>query len=468
MVPALEIFFDLRPVDLEISWTTWLLFYAGFYLLQILLAFYTLGSFRWEVLMLAAVSFPIYISALFNAITKKEQKWHVTGSKTKAQSPFNFMIPQVLVFVFLLLGSIVSIWRDLGNSQLSLATAWNVTNTFILGAFMVVALKESWRNKHPRPESAASDELANHLDDEPRPQTMVIVPPALESTLGIRPADDHATSPSELSESAEPRACRRSPRRHARRERGSSEMTWINRLRLFAGLLGVLLVVAVLTLIFNQRQTQAASLTATVATDSYTVGAAYGGTVTKQFIKDGDVVKKGQRLFTIQSVSFQQDIANGLQMASSDAYDVDPKTGTLTYKATVAGQVDDLKAKLGNSLGTGEPFATISVVGSQFVEAKYVLSPRDYERVQQGAPVSLLLPNNSLVNGTVSTIEVATEEGQALTEVRIDSKELKDSKLATLTKQGTPVIATLQLRDDGPLAGVTDSAFNFLRQIGLR
>ena len=28
-------------------------------------------------------------------------------------SPFNFMIPQVLVFVFLLLTSVVAIWRDL-------------------------------------------------------------------------------------------------------------------------------------------------------------------------------------------------------------------------------------------------------------------------------------------------------------------------------------------------------------------
>ena len=80
-------------------------------------------------------------------------------------------------------------------------------------------------------------------------------------------------------------------------------MTWINRLRLFAGLLGVILVVAVLTLIFNQRQTQAASLTATVATDTYDVGAAYGGTVTKQYVKEGDVVEKGQQLFTIQSVA---------------------------------------------------------------------------------------------------------------------------------------------------------------------
>jgi cellulose synthase (UDP-forming) len=134
LVPALEIFFDLRPVNLQIDWTTWLLFYAGFYLLQILLAFYTLGSFRWEVLMLAAVSFPIYISALINAFAGKEQKWHVTGSTGRAASPFNFIIPQVLTFVFLLITSAVSIWRDLGNSQLSLATAWSVTNAFILGS----------------------------------------------------------------------------------------------------------------------------------------------------------------------------------------------------------------------------------------------------------------------------------------------------------------------------------------------
>ncbi len=245
-------------------------------------------------------------------------------------------------------------------------------------------------------------------------------------------------------------------------------MTWINRLRLFAGLLGVILVLAVLTLIFNQRQTQVASLTATVATDSYDVGAAYGGTVIDQMVKEGDVVKKGQDLFTIQSVAYQQDIANGLKMKSTPSYDVDPKAGTLTYKATVEGQITDLQARLGNSLGTGQPFAKISVVGSEYVEAKFVLSPRDYERVQQGAPVSILLPNNSTVEGTASTIEVATENAEALTEVRVDSKALAETDISTLTKTGTPVVATLQLRDDGPLAGVSDAVFSFLRQIGLK
>ncbi|SEQ03305.1 glycosyltransferase family 2 protein [Microlunatus flavus] len=156
LVPPLEIYFDLRPVNLDISITTWVVYYAGFYLMQILLAFYTLGSFRWEVLMLAAVSFPIYLAALVNAFVGKEQKWHVTGGKGgRPESPFSFIIPQVCVFAFLALTSVVAVWRDVDNSQLTLATGWNVTNTAILGVFMLVALRESWRNRHPAADRAA-------------------------------------------------------------------------------------------------------------------------------------------------------------------------------------------------------------------------------------------------------------------------------------------------------------------------
>jgi cellulose synthase (UDP-forming) len=194
LVPPMEIFFDLRPVNLSIDWTTWLLFYAGFYVMQILLAFYTLGSFRWEVLMLAAVSFPIYTQALVNAFVGKEQKWHVTGSRSgagrrrsrPADSPFNFMIPQVLVFAFLLLSSVVAIWRDLTNSQLTLATAWNVTNTVILGAFMLVACREAWRIRHP---AAVPSAAVPGVAEEDR-RTVVIVPPALEPRLGVPPATE--------------------------------------------------------------------------------------------------------------------------------------------------------------------------------------------------------------------------------------------------------------------------------------
>ena len=143
LVPPLHIFFGLTPIDLQISPVTWVLYYAGFYVLQIAVAFYTLGSFRWEVLMLASVSFPIYTRALVNAVLRREQRWHVTGSTGRTASPFNFMIPQVLFFVLLLLTSVVGVWRDLGAGTLSLALAWNATNTFILGAFVVTALREA-------------------------------------------------------------------------------------------------------------------------------------------------------------------------------------------------------------------------------------------------------------------------------------------------------------------------------------
>ncbi|TDT63855.1 cellulose synthase catalytic subunit [Frigoribacterium sp. PhB116] len=142
MVPPMEIFFDLRPMNLHISVLQWFLFYAGFYLMQIVLAFYTLGSFRWEVLMLATVSFPIYVKALWNVISGKDEAWSVTGRKGKVSSPFNFIIPQVLFWLFLTLTSCVALVRDADNGVLTLATVWNLLNTFILSAFLVAAWRE--------------------------------------------------------------------------------------------------------------------------------------------------------------------------------------------------------------------------------------------------------------------------------------------------------------------------------------
>ena len=108
-VPALEIFFDLRPVNLTVGPLEWFGFYAGFYVLQVLLAALTMGTFRWEVMMLAQCSFPIYLRALRNAFVGADTKWSVTGATGRSSSPFNFMIPQVLVWVFLLIPLLVEL-----------------------------------------------------------------------------------------------------------------------------------------------------------------------------------------------------------------------------------------------------------------------------------------------------------------------------------------------------------------------
>ncbi|MDN4471423.1 glycosyltransferase family 2 protein [Demequina zhanjiangensis] len=168
LVPPLEIFFDLRPVSLSITVGEWALFYAGFYVMQILLAWFALGTYKWQTLTLATVSFPVYTKALFNVLRGKDVGWQATGT-LKQSSAFNYMIPQMLFFAFLLIASVVALWRDFGNGFLTLATVWNILNTAILGVFVVSA----GMNLKPRAskKAAKSTELpvtpqADDLDNE--------------------------------------------------------------------------------------------------------------------------------------------------------------------------------------------------------------------------------------------------------------------------------------------------------------
>jgi len=147
LVPPLQIYFGLAPINSGVSFGTWLLYYAGFYFMQVVVALYTIGSFRWETLMLAAASFPIYGKALVNAVFKKDTKWHVTGAQRRKASPFNFITQQLMAFVFLAITSVVGIWQAMTVSAFTLALLWNLLNTFVLGAFVVTAFRESRHNR---------------------------------------------------------------------------------------------------------------------------------------------------------------------------------------------------------------------------------------------------------------------------------------------------------------------------------
>ena len=378
LVPPLEIFFDLRPVTMDLGLGTWLLYYAGFYVMQIVLAFFTLGSFRWECLLLSTVSFPIYTRALFNVITGKDTTWHVTGGKHRVASPFAFMVPQVLLFTFLLPTSFVAIWRDINHSQLTLATIWNITNTIILGAFIGAAFRELARRRRPVAEA--------------RDRT--------DSRAG--PAHGHRAPRRHSCRGAHPRQPR-AGRFH--RDPGGLVMTWTQRLRLFGGIVAVLALTAVLALVFNQRQAQALSTTGQVVSAQASVGAAYGGVVTKTDAGDGDEVKKGQTLFTVNSPDLQRDLKQGLKVTSTDAFDVDTTASTVTYKALADGRLSDVKAQTGGFIQNGANLATITSDGSQYALADFVLSParlRADRQGRRGQPAAARRPQRSRARSSPS------------------------------------------------------------------
>ena len=145
LLPPLQIFLNLTPVNLHISVFKWALYYSSFYVMQIVVAFYTMGGFRLETLMLANSSFPIYIKAFFNALFNKNQSWSVTGRVKAKDSPFNYIKIQVWFFVFLLGTSIVGIWKSEYTHQFSISIFWNTLNTFVLGSFIWAAFKENYR-----------------------------------------------------------------------------------------------------------------------------------------------------------------------------------------------------------------------------------------------------------------------------------------------------------------------------------
>lgn len=244
-------------------------------------------------------------------------------------------------------------------------------------------------------------------------------------------------------------------------------MTWENRFRLLAGVAAVIAVVFALTLVFNHRQNQITSYAARVTAEAYTIGADHAGTVTSARVKAGDTVTKGQQLFTVQSLQLKQDLANGLDVGDTEAYQVDARSGALTYFAVIDGRIDNLTAQQGNSVPAGGSLATLTG-GDRYVEADFRLVPRDYARVVEGATARIILPNDQVVTGTVGQISVASGSDGTVSTLRIAAPSLLGLTQASLAEPGAPVIVTIQLADTSWFAPVTDAVNDLLQQVGLR
>ncbi|WP_062209587.1 HlyD family efflux transporter periplasmic adaptor subunit [Demequina oxidasica] len=247
-------------------------------------------------------------------------------------------------------------------------------------------------------------------------------------------------------------------------------MTWATRFKLAFGTLAVLVVVAAATYVYTERESTAVSQTATISAQQLPVGTDYGGKVVRQFVEEGDAVVEGDVLFTIESLQRKRDLEADAKSAI-DEDDEDAKDFEASPLWSVTASADGTVAVLhvgpGGYVPSGGIVAEVVQDGSLEVTAELVLNPRDLDRLEGGASVELRLPDRSIVPGTVGDVQVATEGGNARAYVTVDSGEIAGSEPTGLTAPGTPVQVTVDLRDDGPLAGMRDSARDFLHRIGI-
>ena len=241
-------------------------------------------------------------------------------------------------------------------------------------------------------------------------------------------------------------------------------MTWRNRFKMFFGLIAVVAIVGVLTIMFSQRKGEATSMSASIEAVTYPVGTDYAGTVVEQYVLVGDEIVAGDPIVTVQSNTLAQDLANGATIADNDVFTVSPD-GTLTVKSTVNGVVASMDVQQGSYAASGSTIATLAATEGLYVEAQYILDPQDFGRVLEGAAVELELPNSDVISGTVAQVEVTTEEGQAISVVRVESEALVYGSNGGLVASGTPVVATMQLRNDDVLARLVDTVTSAISDV---
>ncbi|WP_426593992.1 HlyD family efflux transporter periplasmic adaptor subunit [Cellulomonas sp. McL0617] len=240
-------------------------------------------------------------------------------------------------------------------------------------------------------------------------------------------------------------------------------MTWSNRFRLVAGLLAVLVVAALLTFHLNQQRGLATSSSGSITAENYDVGTPYAGLVTDQLVKDGDTVTAGQKLFVIDSAALRNELSLGLAPTSTAA-SVVSADGTLAVTATSAGKVTEIDAETGTFVQGSAIMAKIDRAQTLKVKADFTLSPREYARVADNAPVTIVLPNQQALSGTVDSMDVQTNDGSAEAVVTVVSKQLTDGAENGLVASGTPVTAQLHLRNDGVVSTVADKVQGFFRE----
>ena len=231
-------------------------------------------------------------------------------------------------------------------------------------------------------------------------------------------------------------------------------MTWASRLHLLMGMLIVLVVAALATYHLNETRGRAPSDTAQILAEQYAVGSPYAGLVADHLVEVGDDVAVGDPMFVIDSAGLAYDLAHGLLTDPPEFTELDAE-GRLVILASGDGRVTDLTAERGTFVPTATTLATVQRAGTLYVQGEYTLTAKEYARLTDGAPVSIVLPNEQTLAGQVDRVEVTTTDGRAQAVVRVTSEELLEATDNGLVAAGTPVVAQIALRNDGVVTTVS-------------
>lgn len=243
-------------------------------------------------------------------------------------------------------------------------------------------------------------------------------------------------------------------------------MTLINALRMAAGFALVAALVLAGTVLLDRRESQITSDDASIASLRYDVGTDYAGVVTEVYVADGDSVATGDPIVAIRSLALAHDVEIGIIVPAESHVEIS-EDGRMLLTASEPGFVTDVARSVGAFVQSGDVLATVEQTGSLYVASQLDLSPRDYGRLEQGAEVTITLPDRTQLTGRLEAWDVTSSEERALVVAEVRSDALWHDLDDPLRQAGTPVTVSVALRGDGALNVVRTSVVDFLRKVGL-
>jgi multidrug resistance efflux pump len=215
-----------------------------------------------------------------------------------------------------------------------------------------------------------------------------------------------------------------------------------NRITFFTGILFVGLLCATLFVYLDYSMSRVVSVDAQLSSDTFTVGIDYSGIVEKQFIDEGDYIKKGDPLFEIRSSTLAEAIRNNEVAKSSLLYSA-TEDGRVLVSAAANGQVQTINYRQGAFVPANSDLAIVNVENGLYVSATYKLSAPDYARINKNSKVAITLPDNKTLEGTVYDISLETVDKEVMTTVRARIANTGINRIAFSI--GTPVKTVLFL-----------------------
>lgn len=184
----------------------------------------------------------------------------------------------------------------------------------------------------------------------------------------------------------------------------------------------------------------------TLRTAQISVGSPWAGTVKSVHVVDGQQVRGGQELLTVQSPTLVQAQAAGQDIAQdSEGYTV-REDGTVVVRAPGDGVVRGMPTLAGAYVVANNVLATIDVGGGGVaVESHMTLTAEEYQRLGEEPALDILLPDGRTVRTEVYDVDFdVADAGDHGTRATVRSRSEELEQLGGFTS-GAPVEGQLLL-----------------------